>query len=435
MFARYWPTCLLVALAVLAGGCGGRRSTEPFRIAVFAFCDARVSNLALQQDRADAGAELPFLRRGAKLRGSAPSAGVTDISVGGRRVELLLGCAGFGDWRGDLDQVRRLVEQQAVDAVVLPVSADVGLPLEPYVRRHPGVTFLLPDPFEQTTMLKHRPPNLFRFELDGAQIEAGLGAYAFKTLGWRNAVTVGAALPSEWSEVAGFVAEFCSLGGNIVQRLWAPPGDLNYAPLVRAIRARRVDGLFFTGGTGGGTPSLAKAWRARYPDLPRHLLVGIFSLLFDQSPSWLGVVGGSPMPYAPLPSSFRRYITDLKRLTGEDSFLLDTTYFNQTEALLEALDQVHGDTSHGQRGLQRALARLRLETPRGSITLDTRHQAGSETYLGRLARNARGNLFIKQIRTVHNVEATFNGYFSPTTPPPSATQPTCRHGNPPPWAR
>src|SRR5215471_19090523 len=96
---------LVLVVAALAGGCGGS-SRDPFKVAVLAFCDARISTLAFQQDRSDAGAELPFLRRGAKLRAQAPSAGITDISVGGRRVELLLGCAGFGSWARDLDQVR-----------------------------------------------------------------------------------------------------------------------------------------------------------------------------------------------------------------------------------------------------------------------------------------------------------------------------------------
>jgi branched-chain amino acid transport system substrate-binding protein len=425
---------LVVAVAALVGGCGGR-SEQPFKVAVIAFCDQRINNLAFQQDRSDAGAELPFLRRGAKLRGQEPSGGITDVAVGGRRVELLLGCSGFGQWASDLDQVRRLVEVQHADAIVLPLSVDVGVALEPYVRAHPGVTFFLPSPFEQTPTLKRPPPNLFRFELDGPETAAGLGTYAYRTLGWRRAVTVGPSEPSEWPQVAGFVAEFCSLGGDVVQRLWGAPGSPNYPALLRQLRASKVDGLYFTGGVNGETTSLANALRARYPDLARHLLVGTFSLFFDQGPAWLGVVGGSGFPYGSPSSAWRSYTADLKRLTGESSFLLDTSYFNQTEALLEALERVHGDTSHGERRLQQALARLRLASPRGTVTLDARHQAVGETYLGRLQRNARGRLFVKQIRVVPGVEATFNGYFGPTTPPPGPTQPTCRHGSPPRWSR
>lgn len=434
MNARACACSSLAVLALLSAGCGGG-SSHPFRIAVFASCDEQVRTVAFQENRSDAGAELPLLRRGAKLRGSAPSAGVTDVSVGGRPVELLLRCARGGDFRGDLDQVRDLVERQGVEAVVLGLSVDKGRALEPYARRHPGVTFVVTDPFEQKTLLDQPPPNLFRFELDGAQNQAGLGAYAYKTLGWRNAVTIGAGIPTDWTEVAGFVAEFCSLGGNIVQRLWAPP-PFSYAPLVQRTPAKGIDGFFFTGGVGGGgTQAVATVLAARYPELSRHLLVGTFSLLFDQAPSWVGVVGGSVFPDAPLPAAFERYAADLKRRTGEDSFLLDTTYYAATEALLEALEQVHGDTSDGERRFQRALARLHLETPRGPVTLDARHQAIGETYLARLERDARGKLFLKQIRVVRNVEATFGGYFTPTGPPPSPTQPACRHGNPPPWAR
>ena len=114
---------------------------------------------------------------------------------------------------------------------------------------------------------------------------------------------------------------------------------------------------------------------------------------------------------------------------------IEVSFYVATDALLEALGRVHGDVSHGERRLRTALARLRLDTPMGVRTLDRRHQAITPIYLSRTEKDATGKVIIRRIRVVSNVEQTFNGNFGATSPVPSETQPTCRHGNPPPWAR
>ena len=63
------------------------------------------------------GAELPFLRRGAHLLGTSPSDGVSAIEVGGRRVELVLGCQETGEHLVYIEEARRLIEAEHVDVV------------------------------------------------------------------------------------------------------------------------------------------------------------------------------------------------------------------------------------------------------------------------------------------------------------------------------
>ena len=109
--------------------------------------------------------------------------------------------------------------------------------------------------------------------------------------------------------------------------------------------------------------------------------------------------------------------------------------FDSVEPVVEALEQVHGDLSRGERRLMAALADLNFASPEGPRRLDSRHQAIGVIYLGKMSRGKNGKLFVRQIRVVPNVDQTFGGYFSGRTPAPSRTRPACRHGNPPPWAR
>src|ERR671930_291607 len=98
-------------------------------------------------------------------------------------------------------------------------------------------------------------------------------------------------------------------------------------------------------------------------------------------------------------------------LTAAAQFPLGVAYYDAMEATLEALEQVGGDVSNGERRLMRALGALRLESPTGPIRLDARRQAVAPNYLNRVDRGPDRKPVTRVVRTVHNVEQTFNGYF------------------------
>ena len=61
--------------------------------------------------------------------------------------------------------------------------------------------------------------------------------YAYRDLGWRSAVIVAEDWGDGWEAAAGFVTEFCALGGSVVERDWAalqptppPPPPATRAP-------------------------------------------------------------------------------------------------------------------------------------------------------------------------------------------------------------
>jgi branched-chain amino acid transport system substrate-binding protein len=420
---------LAVALTMLAAGCGGG-SAEAIRIGILADCEGLFSPL---HEETLAGAELPLLARGAKLRGPTPSDGVTGATVAGKHVELVFGCLREFSRASTVAALRRLVEQEHADIVVGSEGPADGLVIRDYAKRRPGVTFVYAG-FDQSASLVDPAPNVFRFRVTMAQWAAGLGTYAYRDLGWRNAVTIGGDGAPTWSGVAGFVAEFCSLGGNIVRRLWLQGDDLG--ALVAKIPKRGVDGVFLPTSL-YGTESFVAAWSARHTDLGHWLVGG--DVLLSQNPNdrrLLGVVAANPTPWGPTrawstyTADFDRAFAGLKLEAGNALNLFDST-----EPVLEALEQVHGDVTHGERRLMAALAHLTFDSPEGPRRLDSRHQAVGLMYLGKMVKDKRGKLEVRQIRVVTNVEQTFGGHLSPTAPAPSRTQPACSHGNPPSWAR
>ena len=417
-------TGLLVSLAV---GCGsGRRDT--IRIGVYGDCYGPFPAFT---EQAEAGADLSFIRRGAKANGPKPSDGVSAITVAGRRVELVLGCDLYRSHTSSLAMARRLVEQQGADIVVTPDDVPDDDVAALYAPQQPGVAFI-------STGLSPMPRvgrNVFRVAPDDRQLQAGLGAYAFHTLGWRTAAVVEEDDPNGYGQSAGFIAEFCSLGGAIVQRQWGPGTSIDWPRVVRRL-PRNVDGVVLMTGIAS-----TKGFFARYgrhqSDVGKRVVMSAEPLtLGDRPPAGVMVTGppftsNDPAWRAYLEAgraAFPRYSANL----GEPADLDD---YDAVELALEALRRVHGDMSHGEKRFMAALTSLRLQTPVGVVRVDRHHQAVVPDFLSRVEQGPNGTVVLHTVRTVRNVESTFGGYFTPTSPLDSRTQPVCRKGHVPTWAR
>jgi len=419
---------LLVAVAlVLGAGCGGT-TAEPFRIGILSDCYGLFGNL---HEPIVASAELPLVERGGSARGDQPTNGIQGVEVAGRPIELLQGCVTGNE--EVIPEARRLVEEDGAQAIVGPIDPQQGTVLRQYAGRRPQTAFLIqPSAATQVTMAG-QAPNVFRFAPDSAQWAAGAGAYAYRELGWRTAAIVGDDVPFSWEQAAGFIAEFCALGGRIVDRRWIPVGT-DPAGVVPAL-PRRAGGVFLAPSV---SPELGfvKRYATLHPDLSRRL-VSTATLLYDPTvlPAAHGVVVAGPLPFAPT-ARLRAYVAAFSKAfpTIPSSIAvgpITVAYRDGVEALLEALDRTGG--AAGTRLLE-ALARVRLDSPTGEVRLDSDRQAIVSSYLSRVGRDETGKPAIATLRVVPNVEHTFGGYFKPSGPPPGRNSPVCRRATPPPWA-
>lgn len=422
---------VVVALVALLAGCGESKTT-PIRIGVLSDCYGPFSQA---HELVLASAELPLIERGAQLRGRNPSDGVTAATVAGREIELEVGCVtGTEDV---IPEARRLVEEDGAQILVGPFSPEHGLALSAYARRRPEVTFLVQPSGAPETTLAKAAPNIFRFTSDAAQSVAGLGRYAFVDLGWRTAAVVGDDAPYAWDGAAGFIAEFCSLGGRIVDRQWISIGT-DLATTVPNIPSS-ADGVYLADVV---SPTLG--FIERYAALRGGLtgkLVANSNPLFDPVvvPKARGLVVAGNLPFEPTAATqayvaeFTRAFPRIPRSAGTNP--LAVPFRDGVEAALQALEEVDADLSDSGGRFRGALARVELASPSGRIRLDHRRQAVAPGYLTQATLTADGKPGIRTLRVVPNVEQTFGGYFKPSDPPPSRTSPACKRHKPPPWAR
>ena len=418
---------LIAGIALALGGCGGS-SPEPFRVGILSDCYGPFSRA---HELIVAAAELPLIERGGKLSGRNPSDGIAGASAAGRRVELHVGCVtGTQDV---IPEARRLVEELGAQVLVGPLSPEHGLVLRDYARRRPGTAFVIQPSGARELTLANPAPNVFRFASDNAQTGAGLGSYAYHELGWRTAETLALDAPYGWGSVAGFVAEFCALGGRISDRRWLPPGA-DPAAVVPRLPAS-VDGVYL-GPALTTMQGFVKRYAARHRDLPRRLLANAAVLDDPEVAAGApGLVVGGRLPLQPTAESQAYAAAFAKAFPGIPAALsltpIAVSYRDGVEAALEAFERARGATGAT---FEAALARVELDSPAGRVRLDSNRQAIAPSYLSRVGIDAEGKPSLRTLTVLPSVEQTFGGYFQPGDPPPSRSAPACRKGDPPPWA-
>jgi branched-chain amino acid transport system substrate-binding protein len=418
----------LVAAAMLWLGAGCGSKSEAIRIGVLSDCYGPFSAL---NEAIVASAELPLLERGGRLRGKQPSSGVDGARVAGWPVELEVGCVAGND--EVIPQARRLVEDGGAQAIVGPLDPEEGMILREYARKRPETAFLIEPSGAPELTLTNPAGNVFRFASDAAQFVAGVGTYAYRELGWRTAAIVADDVPYAWEGVAGFVAEFCSLGGRIVDRTWITPGT---DPAAVVPRLPHADGVYL-GPAVSPMLGFVQRYAALHHDLSRRL-VSNTALLYDPTvvAQAKGVVVAGSLPVEPTAAEAAYAASFTKAFPGVPAAVgigfTTVPYRDGVEALLEALGRSGGATGAP---LLAALARIRLASPTGPIHLDRNRQAVGPNYLSRVAVDGKGKPTIRTVRVVPNVEQTFGGYFRPGDAPPSRTSPACVKRTPPPWAR
>jgi branched-chain amino acid transport system substrate-binding protein len=454
--SRLWIlfAALVLALAAIATGCGGdeegagqtggattggQATGEAIKIGIFANNEGPFAPF---EGQTWGGAMLPLINRGATPVSGDPTKGVENAVIAGHPIEIVYGGSDATPDKA-VEEARRLVEQEKVDILVGPLSGSEGIAVANYSKEQPGITFVNGISGAQDTTLKVRSPNFFRFHNDGTQWTAGLGDYAYNTLGWRNVVTIGDDYDFPYSQIAGFVAEFCSIGGNVSKRLWPALGEEDYSSFITQI-PEDVDG-FFMGVGGTGTVAFVKQYEQLRGNLADRIMGGIFMtdpvILKELGNQVVGVVTAGMTAGDSQESSYLDYSSALDTaypdLKGTASSVFAYGYYTAMEAIAQGLEQVKGDLSGDQAAFMDALANLELDAPLGTIKLDENRQAIMDNFLQQIVKDNTGDDVpdVKTIKTIPQVDQTFAGAFSPETPSPDRTNPPCKAGTPPPWTK
>ena len=185
--------------------------------------------------------EGPFAAGGADgMRGAELALRERNGMVAGKKIELIKASS---DAKPDVavNATRKLVEQDKVQIMVGPLSGGEGIAVKDYSKTQPNVTFINGGSGAQATTLVNPSPNFFRFNTEGAQWMVGLGNAAYGK-GYKRMMVIAEDYAFPYSQVQGFMTEYCKAGGKVPLKAWVPLGGKDYASVIARI-PKDVDAL------------------------------------------------------------------------------------------------------------------------------------------------------------------------------------------------
>ncbi|HEU0204893.1 MAG TPA: ABC transporter substrate-binding protein [Burkholderiaceae bacterium] len=328
--------------------------------------------------------------------------------VAGKKVEIIKASS---DAKPDVavNATRKLVEQDKVDIMVGPLSGSEGIAVKDYSKTQPQVTFINGSSGAQATTLVNPSPNFFRFNTEGAQWMVGLGEAAIKK-GYKRVMVIAEDYAFPYSQVQGFMAEYCRLGGKVPLKAWVPLGGKDYSSVIARI-PKDVDALLVVLG-GADAVNFLNQYEQAGGDKP--ILGGSITVSQDvlnyrgkRRESLLGTLSAGPVADAYDAPEWKAFVADYKK-NYPDGYpspsLFAFVYYINMKAALDALDQVKGDLSDGHKKYREVLAKMTLKTPTGDVKLDENRQAIGTTFVTEVAKDEKGGFYNKVVKKVDNVD-------------------------------
>jgi len=194
------------------------------------------------------------------MRGADLALKEANYTAGGRKIEVIKGSSDASP-DSAVKAARKLVEQDGVSILIGPLSGDEGLAIKDYAKTQPKVTFFNGTSAAHDTKLRDPAPNFFRFTTDGAQWMAGLGDYASNVKKYKTVVTIAEDYSFPYTQVFGFMAGFCKVGGHVPKKFCVPIGNKDFSSVIAAI-PDNIDAIYVALGGADGVNFLIQYQQA-----------------------------------------------------------------------------------------------------------------------------------------------------------------------------
>lgn len=355
--------------------------------------------------------EGPFAAGGADgMRGAELAVAQRAGTVAGRKIEVIKASSNANPDVA-VNAARKLVEQDKVDILVGPLSGGEGIAIKDYSKSQQQVTFINGSSGAQGATLVNPSANFFRFNTEGAQWMFGLGKAAMDK-GYKRVMVIAEDYSFPYSQVQGFMAQYCALGGKVPLKAWVPLGGKDYSSVIARI-PKDVDALLVVLG-GADAVNFLTQYENSGGDKP--MLGGSITVSQDvlnykgkRRDSLVGTISAGPIADSFDGADWKAFVADYRKAypVSAGGFpspsLFAYTYYQNMKAALDGLAAVNGDLSANHAKFRQTLSTMTLKTPTGDIKLDENRQAIGTTFVTEVVKDSKGDLTTKVLLKVDNV--------------------------------
>ena len=309
-------------------------------------------------------------------------------------------------------KARALIDRGA-SILIGPLAGIEGIAIREFAKGVPEVTFINGASAAQDATLRAPAENFFRFNPDSMQWVAGLGRYAYEEKGVRTIVSIAEDYSLPYTQLMGFMLDYCALGGEVLARHWVSTGVGDVGRIARAVAGTETDALFLA-----LEPRAAESFLEAYGEAGGQAAIVAGATTLSGSllrasglrPLLSGAISALPISegkdndaWAEFAARYRERFPD----AGPAPSLFALSYYVNTKAVLLALDETDGALGDGHELLREALAKLQFDTPFGGpVELDEYRQAITSTFIVEVVEAPDGSLTQETVRTVSGVGQT-----------------------------
>lgn len=349
------------------------------------------------------------------VRGAKLAFAEANNQAGGSNIEFIV-MSSDGSPDSAVNAARKLIEQDKVDMIVGPVSGSEGIALRDLSQAYKNVTFINGSSAAQDATFRDASDNFFRFGGDGAQWMAGVGTYVYEDLNYKKVAVVAEDYSFPYTQVLGFMSEFCAAGGHVPEKFWTPIGAKDYSSIVYSI-PDDVDAIFVALG-GADAVNFLTQYSQAGGDKP---IIGgsitIDQTILDSKGPFKKLLIGAPAG-TPTVSDFDgkewKEFSASYTSTFPDGFsspsIFAHHYYMAGKAALLGLEQVNGDLSNNHKAFRAALTDMAFIAPTGGIMrLDENRNGITDSFVTEVFEREDGSLGNRVIKVIHNVNQAMGG--------------------------
>ncbi|NUU23872.1 MAG: ABC transporter substrate-binding protein [Streptomycetaceae bacterium] len=270
-------------------------------------------------------------------------------------------------------KARQLVEQDKAQVVVGLVNSAIAYAVAPYLEQ--SNVPLLVTVAGADGLTRKQNGNTFRLSYTGSQDAMPAGPYTCKEMGKKKAVILGLDYSFGWEAAGGFARTYEDAGCQVVQEIYAPLGTQDWGPYVNQVK-KDADVVYVVAPGQDGV-RLLKAYRDFGVKLPvvAHGSTVDETILATEGATAEDVT--STLHYTPqIDSPANKAMLDATDGKG-NQYLEEGWAAGQT--LEAALAQIDSDPTPEK--IRAALAKVKIDAPRGAVSFDSYGQAIYPVYV------------------------------------------------------
>jgi branched-chain amino acid transport system substrate-binding protein len=164
--------------------------------------------------------------------------------AGGREIKIIIEDIGSNQVNRALDVGRKMIQKNNIDILAGVIDTGSAYALAALVEKY-KIPFVISNAGADDLTQRKASPYIIRISFSNSGGSHPLGVWAYEK-GYRKAVVMGSDYGAGYEHVGGICQTFKKMGGKIIQEIWPPLGNQDFAPYLANInREADVVMVFF----------------------------------------------------------------------------------------------------------------------------------------------------------------------------------------------